>query len=297
MVPSLTSGRAGATSKGSEMFSRIRNHVRLTQRRGHSGSSGGPAAPRAPRAFTLIELLVVISIIALLVAILLPALAAARTTARTAGCLSNIRQLGLTFHAYAMDNSGYFPRRRWGDIPGVTGYTWPAELWGRGYVRDVRIYSCPEMEQLGARANFNDRREWLATRSPTAAILGQDFWLESHYGYNVRNIGANFREDSASGWNGPSARVEEIKAPTRTLLLADSVNPLRFYGQSRYYGAFDLYDSFGTTRHGGGLHARHASAVSIAWADGHATNERTDPIDPYSTLGSWSATEPNIWSR
>lgn len=250
----------------------------------------------ANRGFTLIELLVVISIIALLIALLLPALSAARTTARSAVCLSNLRQLGVIFHNYAMENEGYFPRRTWGDM-GVSGYTWPAELWARGYVTDIRAYACPEMAAVGGRADFEKESDWLAGRSVSDSVKSQDFWRETHYGYNVRNIGSNYRNDPGSGWGGPSARIEDFHAPSNTLLLADSVNQLRYYGQGRYYGAFDLYDVFGATAHRGGLHARHASAVNIQWADGHGNSNTTDPTNPYATLGEWADNVNNIWSR
>ena len=57
-------------------------------------------------AFTLIELLVVISIIALLVSILLPSLKNARSQAKSAMCMTNIRQLCLAAHYYADNNDG-----------------------------------------------------------------------------------------------------------------------------------------------------------------------------------------------
>lgn len=88
-------------------------------RRGSWPWGVGPTHSRP--AFTLVELLVVIAIILLLLTLLLPALRAARETANRIVCASNVSQIGVALHAYAMDNQGVFPSFWEYPAPGIAG--------------------------------------------------------------------------------------------------------------------------------------------------------------------------------
>ena len=135
--------------------------------------------------FTLIELLVVIAIIAILAAMLLPALSAARERARTASCVSNIKNLGLGIVMYANDNEDYVPLNR--NAGGGAAYYGKAGM--DCYPEVIRNYiGLPDMTE----------RQWAdgsisllsCPSMPGVYMLGINYWIS----------GVNGKKENLAEW-------------------------------------------------------------------------------------------------
>ena len=94
------------------------------------------------RGFTLIELLVVIAIIAILAAILFPVFARAREKARQTTCISNLKQLGLSFHMYGSDYDECFPSVHRYQV-GLSGSVIYYAAMLMPYVKNEQVWVCP----------------------------------------------------------------------------------------------------------------------------------------------------------
>lgn len=122
------------------------------------------------RAFTLIELLVVIAIVGILMAMLVPAVQAARESARRASCSNNLRQIGIAIHVYhdvqqcippgwvGMNSAGAH------DAEGNTGWGWAAHL-------------LPQLEQSVVANNTNFQVPILNAANADSRLTKLEFFI------------------------------------------------------------------------------------------------------------------------
>ena len=101
--------------------------------------------------FTLVELLVVIAIIGILIAMLLPAIQAARESARRANCASNLRQIGTAMLLYADRNSDQLPPSGVGKESTLTSTDFKNDLYKHSWFALI----WPMMEQQASHSQLN----------------------------------------------------------------------------------------------------------------------------------------------
>lgn len=106
--------------------------------------------------FSLIELFIVVAIILILMTLIQPALRHAITNAKIAGCLNNLRQMGMVLMLYSDDNNGKYPKGNGTSTrrPGMDGayfvphdsYMGIAIPYAEGYFDSPDIMYCPLWE-------------------------------------------------------------------------------------------------------------------------------------------------------
>ncbi len=220
-------------------------------------------------AFTLIELLVVISIISLLIALLLPALGKARSAARSAQCLSNLRSGGYAYLAYATDHDQRTPAK-YSYVPGATGlpnptYTWYSNNTTYGHGLGVYIpfatfttkpnstWFCPDDPYM-----THPNRQYALSHSSevTDYMLNEGLQLQQNSGafLGYYNNGAGY--SPVYSWNN----LDQIKTPLgKTGVISDGYYSVSAAGVATQ-GAGHVVTY---TRNGGNVNSVFAPATGI----------------------------------
>jgi prepilin-type N-terminal cleavage/methylation domain-containing protein len=107
---------------------------------GYCSPLGSWVMPRRVGGFTLVELLVVIAIIGILVSLLLPAVQAARESARRTQCVNNLKQLVLAIHNFH-DSQKKLPYGKGPSYAGSAGYArWSMHAQILPYMEQGNLY-------------------------------------------------------------------------------------------------------------------------------------------------------------
>lgn len=239
------------------------------------------ATTRRPLGFTLIEMLVTTAIISVLAAVLLPSLSAARQSAYSAQCLSNLRQMASAAYQYTHIHNGHFIPYKYNPRNNIT-YQWdyiidnngpePSYRAGLLWPKNVElaIYQCPVP---------------IRNSNP-----GED---EPYTGYNYNTSFIGFFMARQSGLDfstmpptptGPlvveseTIRIDRVRDPSNTALFGDGewydpadglYKPNRYMRSPLPGRATDLDDVY---RYTGTQGYRHNQRTNVAWVDGHASS-------------------------
>jgi prepilin-type N-terminal cleavage/methylation domain-containing protein/prepilin-type processing-associated H-X9-DG protein len=232
------------------------------------------------RAFTLIELLVVIAIIAILAAILFPVFAQAREKARTISCLSNIKQVNLSWQMYLQDyDETMVPMWGYNEDPTYGSLYWPKLL--DPYTKSWAIYHCPSAPDpngvFGGGPNawwYNQMR--LSNIGYNYLDLGQWDGCTTTEGISLANVDTPaFTISFADSESGDPASLASggwmgVNAPAQYAAINPA--PITCTWYTGWHGGYDWTVNPSSTYPDflGFSIWRHTNGVNVGWVDGHA---------------------------
>jgi type II secretory pathway pseudopilin PulG len=242
-------------------------------------------------------LLVVIAIIAILASMLLPALSSAKERAKTAQCISNLRQISIVSKMYADDNRDTYYCGRDGAVnnggewylnPRSTTLRKPVDAngnvdadayWGLGYYQyfagNQKIFACPSGKVVD---------EW----HDTGLYYPKEYWANSTYGMcqylMVPYTGTGTQYGSSA--RGPM-KTSSYLSPASTIFCQDAAEQKMegpddsiglFPGQSEIltqwkYGLQSLYPGVDLTTGWW----RHSKGCATLWVPGNVSRIKNTP--------------------
>ncbi len=250
------------------------------------------------KGFTLIELLVVIAIIAILAAILFPVFAQARTKARQAADISNMKQIGLAMMMYMQDYDETYNPTGNGDganCPGEPQATW--DLWPAlvyPYVKNGAIFISPQFKALD---NLWGTTWYCHDHLKPMLINGQFYISYMMNSFDTWSwVDTTWKDGNANHYGFrylPTEAVSDaaVDDPAATILLTNGI-----YTDVGWEPFTDYYNrvhptSTGPTYVGDNYQAHTADQggpfnqhIDITWADGHASTRM------------WGSTKPSDWT-